>query len=252
LEHGQHPIPQVILIPSSHVVDASQKRVIDDPESLEQLGVTFELLLEQRLLLRAKLELSTPPNPIEVLEHCPGVLSSLVFGIVSTDRGAFQVVRLVNIAVRREKVVHDEKVDFSPSRQLDSMEAVESAEEGMWVLLDVLVIVLEYLAQELVFGMVDRLDDETVVPRKVKEGTRFAGGPEFGENVFGGEREEIVGRVEVKVLSKGAKDPGSVVLELEVVLCRRRELVADAAGWEETGALVSTLHCAIRTNTRRD
>lgn len=39
--------------------------------------------------------------------------------------------------------------------------------------LDMLVIVLENLSKELVLSMSDRLDDESIVSRKVEEGARF-------------------------------------------------------------------------------
>lgn len=69
----------------------------------------------------------------------------------------------MNITVRREKVVHDDEVDLFASRELDSVQAVETRQEGMRVLLDVLVVVLQDRAQELVLRVPDRLDDEAVI-----------------------------------------------------------------------------------------
>lgn len=134
----------------------------------------------------------------------------------------------MDVAVRREEVVHDDKVDLLAVRELDAVEAVESREERVRIVLDVLVVLLEDAPEELVLRVPDRLDDEAVVAREVEERARLAGRAELGEDVLGGEGDEVVTRVEVEVLAEFAKDPGGVVLELEVVLGRRRELVPDA------------------------
>jgi hypothetical protein len=82
--------------------------------------------------------------------------------------------------------------------------------------------------QELVFGVSDSFDDETIVAREVEEGARFAWGAEFGEDILGGEGEEVVGGVEMEVVfSEFAEDPGRVILEFEVVLGGRSEFVTD-------------------------
>jgi len=44
----------------------------------------------------------------------------------------------------------------------------------VWVALDVLVVILEYRTEELVLGVTDRFDDETVVAREVEKGARFS------------------------------------------------------------------------------
>lgn len=79
----------------------------------------------------------------------------------------------------REQVVHDHKVNLAASRQLDSMQSVEPAEEGVWVLLDVRVVLFQDRQEELVFGMTDGFDDETVVAGKIEEGSRFSRGAKF-------------------------------------------------------------------------
>lgn len=133
--------------------------------------------------------------------------------------------------MRREKVVHDDEVDLFASRELDSVQAVEPRQEGMRVLLDVLVVVLQDRAQELVLRVPDRLDDEAIIARKVEERSALAGRTEFRQDVLGGEGDEVVGRVEVEVLAQLAEYPGSIVFELEVVFDRGRELVADTGFW---------------------
>ncbi len=80
------------------------------------------------------------------------------------------------------------------------------------------------------FRVVDRLDDEPVIARKVEERPRLAGRAQLRQDVLGSEGEKVVRRVEVEeVFAQLTKDPGGVVLKLEVVLCGGREFVTDAA-----------------------
>jgi hypothetical protein len=137
----------------------------------------------------------------------------------------------VDVAVRREEVVHDDEVNLAPSRQLDTMKAIETGQQGVRVGLDMLMVVLEDGAKKFVLRVRDRFDDEPVVAREVEERPRLSGRAEFGQDVFGGEREQVVGGVQVEMfLAQVAKDPRRVVLEFEVVLGRRSELIADAVG----------------------
>lgn len=98
----------------------------------------------------------------------------------------------------------------------------------MRVILDVRVILSQDTAEEFMLRVVYRLDNETIVAREVKEGTGLARATKLGENVFCGEREKVVGRVESKVIfTQLPKNPWRVVLELEVILRRRSELVSN-------------------------
>ena len=54
-------------------------------------------------------------------------------------------------------------MDLAPMREFDTMETVESGNEGMRVALDMFVVILEHAAEEFMFVVVDRLDDETVI-----------------------------------------------------------------------------------------
>lgn len=132
--------------------------------------------------------------------------------------------------MRRKEVVHDDKVNLATSRQLDAVQAIEARQERVRVLLHVLVVVLQDLAQELVLRVADRFDDEAVVAREVEERAALARRPEFGQDVLGGEGDEVVGRVEVEVFAQFTEHPGRVILELEVVLDGRCQLVSDAVG----------------------
>ena len=74
----------------------------------------------------------------------------------------------------------------------------------------------------------DGFDDEAVVAGEVEEGAGLAGGAELAEDVFRGEGEEVVGRVELEgVFAEVAEDPWRVVFKLEVVLCGGSQLISD-------------------------
>lgn len=82
--------------------------------------------------------------------------------------------------MRREEVVHDDKVDLVTAGKFNSVQAIKSREKRVRVALDMCVIVFEDREEELVFRVADGLDDETIVSGKVKEGAGFAGGSELG------------------------------------------------------------------------
>lgn len=71
----------------------------------------------------------------------------------------------------------------------------------MRVLLDMFMILLQNLSQEFVFGVSDRLDNESIISGEIEEGSGFSRGTEFREDVFRGEGDEVVGRVEEEVFS---------------------------------------------------
>ena len=136
----------------------------------------------------------------------------------------------MDILVRGEKVVHDHEMDLTTMRELHAMEAVKAGDKSVRVVLHVLVVLLEDRPQELMLRVVDRLNDEPVVAREVKERSRLARRAKFRQDILGGKGQQVVGGVEVEVvLAQLAKDPWGVVLELEVVLCGGREFVTDTA-----------------------
>jgi len=124
-----------------------------------------------------------------------------------------------------EQVVHDDEMNLSPVRNLNSVETIELTEKCVGIFLNVGIIVSENFAKKFVFGVMNGLDDVFVVAREIEETARFARGTEFGQDVFRSERNEIVSGIQTKVVAKVAEDPGSVVLELEVVLGRWCEFV---------------------------
>ena len=88
---------------------------------LEQLRVAPDLLRQQRPLLRPELETLPAVDPIEVLEYRTRVLTCSLLRVLAPDRTSLEVVRLVDVLVRREEVVHDHKVDLAPVRELHAV-----------------------------------------------------------------------------------------------------------------------------------
>ena len=94
--------------------------------------------------------------------------------------------------MRREQVVHDDKVDLLAVRDLDPVESVELGEQGVRVPLDVLVVVAEDHAQPLVLAVMDRFDDVLVVAGEVEEAAALARRAEFGKDVLARQGHEVV------------------------------------------------------------
>lgn len=86
--------------------------------------------------------------------------------------------------MRRKQVVHDDEVNFSPVRNLNSVETVKLTEKCVRILLDVGIIVSEDFAEEFVFSVMNGFDDVFVVSREIEEAARFAGRAKLGENVL--------------------------------------------------------------------
>ena len=84
---------------------------------------------------------------------------------------------------------------------------------------NVVMVVFENPADEFVFVVVYRFDDEPVVTREIKERAGLSGGTKFGENVLFRQRQEVVGGVELEALfPQISEDPGRIVLEFEIIL----------------------------------
>ena len=73
--------PDVVSVPTLHVVYTDQKRIIHHAKLLEKLGVAAELFREERTLLRAELEFLAAVDPIEVFEHRTRVLACALLGV---------------------------------------------------------------------------------------------------------------------------------------------------------------------------
>jgi hypothetical protein len=162
-------LSQVVPVAPFHVVNADKKRIIHDPHPLQEFHVAPQLFREQGSLLGTEFEGSTTIDPVQIFQDSLWIRFRLVLGIFSAESGTFEIISLMDIAMRGEEVVHDYKVDFAPARELDSMQAVEAGQESMRIGSNVLMIVLENRAQKLVLGVRDGLDDKAVIPREIEE-----------------------------------------------------------------------------------
>lgn len=175
LEHLERILAQILGVASPHVVETYEQTVIHDVEAIQKGDVALQLSLEERKLLRAELDLPVAVNPVEILENGALLLLGLLLGVLAPDGGAFEIIRLVDVSMRWEQVVHDDEVNLASVRELDAMQTVEATEERMGVRLDMLVVVFEDGEEELVLRMSDCLDDEAIVSREVEERSGFAG-----------------------------------------------------------------------------
>jgi len=102
-------------------------------EILEELGVAAELLSKKGTLFRTELEFLAAVDPVDVLEHRPWVLTCTLLRIYTTDGATLEVVRLMNIFMGREKVVHDHEVYLAPMWKFDAVQTIEPREQCMWI-----------------------------------------------------------------------------------------------------------------------
>ena len=130
--------------------------------------------------------------------------------------------------MRGKQVVHDDEMDLASIGYLNAVEAVKLGKKRVWVVLYVVVVVLQNLSKELVFGVVNSLDDVLVVAREIEKAAALAWRAELGKNVFTCQRDKVIGRVELEGSAEMAEDPWCIVLELEVVLGGRSKLVTSS------------------------
>ena len=119
--------PQVVSISPHHIVHPDEETIIHDVHLFQKLRISFKLFRQECPLLWPQLQSFASVDPVEVLE-CDLVLffGSLLLRVESPNRAALKVVCLVNVFVRWEKVVHDDEVDFPPSRQFHAMKTIEA------------------------------------------------------------------------------------------------------------------------------
>lgn len=82
--------------------------------------------------------------------------------------------------MRWEQVVHDDEMDFPAIWNFYPMKTVELRKQSIGIVLDMVIVILEYPTQEFVFAVMDCLDDILVVAREVEETPTLAGRSEFG------------------------------------------------------------------------
>src|SRR4051812_21747981 len=139
-------------------MNSHQHTVIHNLQLLQQSHIFLHLLEEYSPLLRAKFEMQVPSKPVQVLERRPRVLLQILFLVVSSDSRTFQVESLVDVPVWWEEIVHDYEMNLPSIRNLHSVKAIELRQQSIRILLDVVAILLQYLPQEFVLSMMNRLD----------------------------------------------------------------------------------------------
>ena len=140
LENLQSLVAQILLVSSLKIVDADQHRVVHDLQTLQKSNITLHLLDKGVLLGRAKLEMQVPPEPVEVLQCGPRVLCQFVFLEISTNSTALEIKGPVDVSVRREEIVHDDKMDLAAVGNFDPVEAIELTQKCVWISADMVVI----------------------------------------------------------------------------------------------------------------
>lgn len=133
LEDLESIFPQVIPITALHIVDPNEQTVIHHIDLFQEFRVPPELFRQQRAFLRPQFNHPLTVDPVEIFEDCTRVLASLGLWVLAPDCTPLEVVRLVNITMRREEVIHDHKVNLAPVRKLDAVQAIESREQRMRV-----------------------------------------------------------------------------------------------------------------------
>jgi len=98
---SSQPIP----VPSLHLVNPHQQRVVHDVHLLQELCIPPELFAEQGSLLRSEVEFPISSNPVDVLEDGSLLVLGFLLGVLSTDGGSFEVVGFVDVSMGREEVV---------------------------------------------------------------------------------------------------------------------------------------------------
>lgn len=112
---------QLVPVPTPDKVYTDEQTVIHHMHRLQECRVTTQLLCQQRTLLRSKLQHFFAVDPVEVLQHRAGILFGHFFRVLSPHSTALEIVRLVDILVWREQIVHDDEVNLLASWELDTM-----------------------------------------------------------------------------------------------------------------------------------
>ena len=123
----------------------------------------------------------------------------------------------MNIAVWREKIVHDNKMDLPSVGNLYPMQPVKLREKGIGVVLDMIVIISKNPAQELMLCVMYGLDDILVIPREIEKTSTLSRRAKLGEDVLAGERHEVVGWIDFEDGAQMPEHPRGVVLKFEIV-----------------------------------
>jgi hypothetical protein len=138
MEHLEGVISNVVLVSTFQVMDTDEQTIIHDVEPGQQFHIPLGLFHKEMALLWSELQLAVAVDPVKILLSCTWVVAELLVADCTSKSRALQVIRLMDIPVRREDVAHHYKVNLASMRQLYTVQAKESAQKGMWILLNML------------------------------------------------------------------------------------------------------------------
>jgi hypothetical protein len=75
-------------------------------------------------------------------------------------------------------------VDLASIGYLNAMKAIKLGQKGIRVLFNMVVVVLENLAEKFVFGVMNRFDNVLVVSGEIEETATLSGRSKLGKDVF--------------------------------------------------------------------
>ena len=151
-------------------MDAHKQTIIHHIRLLQEFRIPSELLSQQRPLLWAQLQHIPAIDPIQVLQDRPRVPRSLLLRVLPPHRASLQIIRLVDIPMGWEQIIHDHEMDLPSPGQLHAVQPIEARQQCVRVVLHVRVVVLQDGEEEFVLRVPDSFDDEAVVAGEVEEG----------------------------------------------------------------------------------
>ena len=145
----------------------------------------------------------------------------------------------MQVLVGREYISHDDKVDLAGLWHLQPVQTVEPGKKWIWIANNVLQNINESdppfscsyfkvkpknLSQKLVFPTVHRLHDEPIVLGVVKETSTLPRRSHLWKDVATCQRHQIICSIDGKGFPQDPKYPRTVILKLEFILWRGRQL----------------------------
>ena len=115
-----------------------------------------------------------PSQPIKIFQGRSWVLLKILLSKLPPNSRSFKVKCLVDVAMWRKEVVHDNEVDFPAIRNFHPVQAIELRYQGIGVGLNMRIVLSKNFPQKLVLSVMDCLDDVLIVPREVEEASTFA------------------------------------------------------------------------------
>lgn len=93
-------------------------------------------------LFRAKNDLLLIVDPILILEDCMSIPGNFLFRCQPAECRTFQVICSVDILIGRKYIAHDDKMGLATPGKLDSVESVETRQQRVRVVADMLTVTI--------------------------------------------------------------------------------------------------------------